>query len=141
MTRVLLETEIIPAYSQVGAWDFDDKQSYPEWDEGRTDYSQRPSGVAVATQDDLDGRVKVVVTAGLPASESLRQTDMEEICTVRIAISQGHLAVGNGVADDIHILDVGRGTHAITVFGNVRREGRANSLLIALDPAITALDG
>jgi hypothetical protein len=107
---VLFSGGITAAYAQLGLYDAEDADSYPQWETGEEPILFGPKGVAVSVQ--LDAEVSVEVHTARP----IRNRHL--IGSGAIEIGADGLVVGNEVAGSYEELDFPPGRILVKVYGN-----------------------
>ena len=121
MAGILFSGDITAAYAQLGLYDAEDAESYPQWETGEEPILFGPKGVAVSVQLDADVSVEVHTTRPI--------RNRQLIGSGVIEIGANGLVVGNEVAGSYEELDFRP--------GRIRVEVYANS---AADQEITSVD-
>jgi hypothetical protein len=120
--RVLFRAKVRSAHAQVGLWDAEDRDSYPQWESGEEAIVFGAKGVAVAVAPDAE--VDVVVLSGPPVSEPhLAAADLPIsypylIDSGSLQVGNAGLTVGNEVAGDATPVNWPAGRVEVSVYSN-----------------------
>ncbi len=110
MAGVLFSGEITAAYAQLGLYDAEDTDSYPQWETGEERILFGAKGVAVSAQ--LDAEISVEVHTVRPVR------NQHLIGSGFIEIGAAGLIVGNEVAGTYEEIDFPAGRVRVEVYGN-----------------------
>jgi hypothetical protein len=107
----LLDSEIVPYYAQVALVDPKVEGSYPDWGDGEDEAVSSGSGVAVGTQPDHVGKVRVEVITGDP------EQDLRNVLETTLSVStDSGLVAGSVTGSDLHPVAVPTGRHRVSVY-------------------------
>jgi hypothetical protein len=109
----LLAIETVPYYAQVAIFDPSVDGSYPDWGEGEDEAVSSGSGVAVSTQPDHLGKVRLEVNTGDPGGDLRNVLDT----TLTVSTDDG-LVAGSVTGNDLHPVAVPAGEHRVSVLVN-----------------------
>jgi hypothetical protein len=122
----IFQGEILSLYSQIGLFDKENKNSYPEWITGEENAIIASRGVAVATKG--DSKIKVIV------STDIAQKEKHLLITGTIKIGRKGFIVGNIPAADLYHVDFPAGKVYISVYANGIRNA-ATKIIFILTPS------
>ncbi len=120
MAGILFSGDITAAYAQLGLYDAQDADSYPQWETGEEPILFGPKGVAVSVQ--LDAEVSVEVHTARPVR------NRHLIGSGVIEVGGGGLVVGNEVAGSYEELDFPPGRIRVEVYGNSAKDQEITSI-------------
>lgn len=109
--KELLRGKYLALYNQVGLYDTQDSDSYPQWETGLELAVFGRKGVAVAAKGDT--YVEVIIYAG---KREIR--DMRFYARGEILVGKKGLTVGNEIAGTSDHIDWKEGHTSVTVYGN-----------------------
>lgn len=118
----LFRGEILSLYSQVALFDFERKDSYPEWQTGEESFVYNQFGIAVATK--CDTRIEVVVSTDVITEYGNHLAEFE------LEIGKNGILVGNVPAASLTHIDFPEGKAQVQVFTNGIRENATKVVFV-----------
>jgi hypothetical protein len=109
---LLARFEITPYYGQIEMRD-PNARDYPQWETGEEKALAMPGCIAVATQDDLHGKVTVEVWRGCLEA---RGSNLVRVYQGELILTGEAAAVGNTVGAEFHPVTLSLGRHRVTAF-------------------------
>ena len=110
---LLLRVTVAPHNAQIELSDTD-AHEYPQWQTGRESVVATPRSVAVATQDERDGKVLIEVWQG--ALVALHRCFEDPVYDGVLVSGSGVIVVGSTVGGDLHPVQIAPGHHRLRVF-------------------------
>lgn len=123
--KELLRGRYLALYNQVGLYDTEDSDSYPQWETGLELAVFGHKGVAVAAKG--DNYVEVIIYTGKREIH-----DMNFYARGEIFVGKKGLTVGNEIAGTSDHIDWKEGLTFVTVYGN-GPQNEATTIIFALE--------